>query len=156
MEVNMRKFLLVLICGVLFISCSRMTEKEVYDNAVMFGAKAEASPDSSEYYFKESLKYYEKLLKDFPTSPNHAKSLFMAGFVCANHLKNIDKAKRYYEEFLQKYPNHELSVSVKFELEHLGKDPAELPLLKEGEEEEKPKKEEEPKEEETSKKTVAI
>ena len=52
----------------------------------------------------------------------------MIGYRYANDIKDYDKAKKYYQEFLKKWPMHELAASVKWELDHLGKDISELEL----------------------------
>ena len=54
----------------------------------------------------------------------------MQGFIYANMLSNFEKAKNYYEEFLNKFSKHELAQSVQFELKYLGLDIKEIPTLK--------------------------
>ena len=44
------------------------------------------------------------------------KSLFMLGYVYHNHIGNLSKAQKYYNNFLDKYPNNDLSASVEYEL----------------------------------------
>ena len=44
------------------------------------------------------------------------KSLFMLGYIYHNHIGNYSIAEYYYSAFLNKYPNHELSSSVDYEL----------------------------------------
>ena len=39
-------------------------------------------------------------------------------------------AKVEYQQFLKKFPNHELAPSVKFEIDYLGKSIEEIPALK--------------------------
>ena len=53
-------------------------------------------------------------------------SLFMIGYLSANQLGDNTKAKRIYNEFLEKYPDDELVSSVKFELQNIGKRPEEI------------------------------
>jgi len=43
-----------------------------------------------------------------------------------NELHKLDSARVLYEAFLQQYPNHDLAVSARFELETLGKDPTQF------------------------------
>jgi TolA-binding protein len=50
----------------------------------------------------------------------------MLGFIYANELNNYEKAKIYYQKFLERYPNSELAISAKFELENLGRKPEEI------------------------------
>ena len=44
------------------------------------------------------------------------KSLFMLGYIYHNHIGNYSMAEYYYSTFLNKYPKHELSSSVDYEL----------------------------------------
>ncbi|GIV45488.1 MAG: hypothetical protein KatS3mg036_0306 [Ignavibacterium sp.] len=50
----------------------------------------------------------------------------MAGFICAENLKDYKRAEYYYKKFLKAYPDHELASSVKVELDNLGKSPEEI------------------------------
>ncbi|MCB0265746.1 MAG: tetratricopeptide repeat protein [Calditrichia bacterium] len=73
------------------------------------------------------------LLKEYPDGMFTARSLFMVGYLNANHLKDLEKAKTYYNDFIQKFPENELVTAAKYELEHLGKNPDELPFLNDSE-----------------------
>jgi len=68
---------------------------------------------------------YRKCYDLFPTSKQAPTMLFLSGFILNNELHRLDSARIVYETFLQKYPDHELAASAKFELETLGKDPNE-------------------------------
>ncbi len=81
---------------------------------------------SSDQNLKNAVKYYEKLYIEYPKSENAPHSMFMCGFIYANELKDLTKAKNYYNKFLSSYPNHELAASAKIELENLGVPPAEI------------------------------
>lgn len=56
----------------------------------------------------------------YPNSRQAPQSLFMAGFVYANDIKDYNKAKVVYNMFLKKYPDHELAASAKEELNYMG------------------------------------
>ena len=81
---------------------------------------------SSEESNKKAVEYYQKLYKDFPTSADAPKAVFMSGFLLANDLKKYDEAKLVYTTFLQKFPNDQLAPQVKIELENIGKSPEEI------------------------------
>jgi outer membrane protein assembly factor BamD (BamD/ComL family) len=108
--------LLQLGCG------DKPSEKEYFDLAYQYMGKEQWS---------EAEKNFQKILNEYPNGDYSSKALFMVGFVNANYLKNFDKARKYYTEFLEKYPEHELADDAKYELENLGKDVNELPFLKE-------------------------
>lgn len=78
--------------------------------------------------YQKSVEAYKLLIKKYPKSNYVIQSSFMIGYRYANDIKDLGNAKKYYQEFLNKWPNHELASSVKWELEHLGKDISELEL----------------------------
>ena len=102
--------------------------------------KSEVSPKAqyliAEIYYRDmqdfttAIKQYGDLRIQFSDSKQVPFSLFMQGFIYANMLADFEKAKEYYTEFLEKYPNHELYQSVGFELKYLGRDINEIPELK--------------------------
>ena len=111
-----RKFMgitgIILILVVAAGCAKKMTEREIFD---------EAQKLQSENKFEKSADLYKRLLKEYPESRHYANSLFMLGFLYANNIEDTDKAREYYNEFLQKFPQHELADDVEFELKNLGK-----------------------------------
>jgi TolA-binding protein len=81
---------------------------------------------SKEESLKKAVEFYTRIYNEYPKSIQAALSMMMTGFVLANELNQLEKAKEVYEEFLKKYPNSELIASVKIELENLGKTPDEI------------------------------
>jgi TolA-binding protein len=67
-----------------------------------------------------------RFLDLYPQSAWAPKVTFMLAFNYNNELAQYDSAKKYYELFLEKYPNDELAASARFELETIGKGPEEL------------------------------
>ena len=104
---------LILAAGLMFDCGKKLTDEELLAKATEFNSREE---------FAKAVEVHEKLMEEYPDSPHYAKSLFMVGFIYANHLKELDKAEKVLKEFLQKYPDDELAPSVKWELEHLGQD----------------------------------
>ena len=94
--------------------------------------------DAPDYMFKaadllralkkpdEALVYYEKICTDFPDYPKVPHSVFLQGFVYENDLRDLDKARAKYDDFLVKYPDHDLADDVEFSLKYLGKSPEEI------------------------------
>ncbi len=76
--------------------------------------------------YPEAIKSYEKIYNDHSDHAKAAQSLFLMGFSYENDLKDLDKAKELYNEFLQKYPKHELADDVQFSISNLGKTPEEI------------------------------
>ena len=69
---------------------------------------------------------YNWIIEVYPDHNRAATSLFLKAFTYDNDLKDFEKAGKYYNEFLTKYPNNEFAESAKFLLEHLGKSEEEL------------------------------
>jgi len=78
--------------------------------------------------FEKSVAAYLRIVDEYPESQHVIQSTFMIGYRYANDMKEMDKAKTAYELFLEKYPDHELASSVKWELDHLGQDISEIDL----------------------------
>ena len=81
---------------------------------------------SKEESLKKAITYYQKLYDQFPKNDKAAKALFMAAFIKANELNQLDGARSSYQLFIEKFPNHELAMQAKIELENLGKTPEEM------------------------------
>jgi len=75
---------------------------------------------------KRAVELFKKLVSSFPDHATASNALFLTGFIYNNELKSYDSAKIAYEEFILKYPSDNLVQDAKFELEHLGMDPAEI------------------------------
>ncbi|HND88294.1 MAG TPA: tetratricopeptide repeat protein [Saprospiraceae bacterium] len=76
--------------------------------------------------YDRAIGIYAKILAQAPQHPKAATAQFMTGFIYANDLRQLDKAKAAYETFLQQYPKDELAESARMELANLGKSPEEL------------------------------
>lgn len=87
-----------------------------------------ASPNVKMY--DKAIMIYDKLVKDYSKTKEAEKACFMKGFIYNNDLKQTEKAKAAYEDFLKKYPKSELVPSVQAELQFLGTKPEDLPFLK--------------------------
>ncbi len=72
---------------------------------------------------REALQNYKLYYEQFPDLQPSALSLFLVGYIYNNDLQVKDSAKYFYQLFLEKFPNHDLTPSVKFELESLGREP---------------------------------
>ncbi len=79
--------------------------------------------------FEESVETHKLLINNYPESKLAAHSLFMIGYHFANNIRDFENARTYYNRFLETYPEHELANSVKWELDHLGKDINEIDFI---------------------------
>ena len=80
--------------------------------------------------FNQAIQEYDNFCKAFPDHKNAASSLFMQGFIYHNSLSDLQMAEKLYLKFLDEYPNHELVLSVRWELDNLGKNIDEIPFFK--------------------------
>jgi len=85
----------------------------------------EAKKLQEEQKYDEAVVKYEQLVELHPKSQYAPQSQFMIGFIYANEIKDLEKAKVAYETFLNQYADRSDSgmvASAEWELENLGKD----------------------------------
>ncbi len=79
---------------------------------------------------KESLRkavaLYKKIFTKYPDSKRAESSIFMAAFILANELQDLNAARSAYKLYIEKYPDGELAKDAKIELQNLGKSPEEV------------------------------
>jgi TolA-binding protein len=76
--------------------------------------------------YPKAIESLQRIVDTYPTEPLAATCLFKIGFTYETETKDMAKARQTYEEFLKKYPAHELATSVRLSLEHLGESDDEL------------------------------
>ena len=69
---------------------------------------------------------FNRVIRDYPGSPQAESSLFLIGYTQAEHLRDYDSARETYDRFLEKHPDSELTETVKLELQFLGRSVDEL------------------------------
>ncbi len=112
--------LMVIMTFLVFSACQKqMGEKDYYDLAQQYMKKGN---------WQQAEATFETIVKQYPNGLYTARATFMVGYLNANHLNNMEKARQYYQLFVDKYPNHELADDARFELEHLGQ--TDIPFLK--------------------------
>jgi outer membrane protein assembly factor BamD (BamD/ComL family) len=105
---------LVLMMVVAVAACKRgPTQEELFE-------KAKKAQEESNY--TGAIEAYQLIVDRFPKSTEAPQCQFMIGYLYANHLKNVDMAKKAYQLFIKNYPEHELIKDAQWELDHLGKD----------------------------------
>ena len=118
----MINFIILSFAIFVMIGCGKkISEKEYFELA-------------SQYMVEENWsgaeKNFQNVIDKYPEGEYASKALFMVGFINANYLKNYEKAKKYYTEFIFKYPNHDLTDDAQYEVDNLGKNIDDLPLFK--------------------------
>ncbi len=76
--------------------------------------------------YQQAIRTFRQLMEKYPTHATAPSASFLIGFIYNNELKNVDSARIAYEDFLRRYPTNQLVTSAQFELNNLGKDPAEI------------------------------
>jgi len=74
----------------------------------------------------QTLQIYDYILAHPDNFSKAPAALFLKGFTYDEHLKNMDEARKYYTEYLEKYPNGTYATSAQSSLENLGKSAAEI------------------------------
>lgn len=74
----------------------------------------------------QAILYYDKVLLLDPDYRKAPECIFLKAFIFENQLANLEQAKKYYELFLTKYPDHVLAKDATASLKYLGKSPEEL------------------------------
>jgi outer membrane protein assembly factor BamD (BamD/ComL family) len=113
-------FLLVMVIIMSACSSKRSTETEYLTAAYDQYNKGS---------YEEAIKNFKKIIEFYDNGQHAAKAMFMVGFINANHIKNYEEAKKYYNMFIEKYPQNELKNDAEFELQNLGKDINDLPIF---------------------------
>ena len=68
----------------------------------------------------KGLYFFQKVHTDFPNHEKAGVALFYQGFLLENYMGQQELAKTVYESFLNEYPEHELSETVKLSIQQLG------------------------------------
>jgi len=111
----MRKLaILMLTLLTILAACGpKVNEKDLYTQAEQYYQNQK---------FEEAVVTYDQMISQFPKGEFASKAMFMAGYILANELKDLDKARDYYTRFLNDFkdvdPN--LTASARWELDHLG------------------------------------
>lgn len=76
--------------------------------------------------FHAAVDSYSAFVKKYPDLNSTPLAMFFIGFIYNNNLQMVDSARVAYQNFIAKFPNHELAASAKFEIDNLGKTPDEI------------------------------
>lgn len=76
--------------------------------------------------YNRQFDFFKEVYTKYPQSDKASLALFRMGYCAENDLKDTASARKYYSEFVSKYPDHEMTQSAAFSLQNLGKTPEEL------------------------------
>jgi outer membrane protein assembly factor BamD (BamD/ComL family) len=69
---------------------------------------------------------FDKFIEKYPDHPKAAVSMFFKAYIYENQIKNLDKAKETYLQFIEKYPDGEFANDARVALQNLGKSPEQM------------------------------
>lgn len=104
---------------------SELAPQAVIQLAGIYHAKKVTTIPPRQSLEKADSLFYSAYQK-YPDTEEGALGLFMSGFIQANELNNYQKATNTYNTFLKKYPEHDMAVAAKQELDNMGLTPEEI------------------------------
>lgn len=108
------------------------------DSYIAFVKNFPEMPECAEYLFKaaevssalkksdDAIKYYEEIIRNYPTYKKKTECLFLQAFVYETQLNRIESARQKYTEFIKKYPKHNLAKDAQVSIDNLGKSPDQI------------------------------
>jgi hypothetical protein len=85
--------------------------------------KASAIAKNVNGSYAKSVQLLHQIYTNYPESPRAADAEFMEAYTYANDLQDDDTAKKLYDAFIQKHPNHQMYETAILEIKNLGKTP---------------------------------
>jgi tetratricopeptide (TPR) repeat protein len=76
--------------------------------------------------FPKAVELYDWVYRRYPDFQRNSQALFMMAFTYDNEMKNLEKAKELYLEFVQKFPDDDFADDVQVLLQNLGKSEEEI------------------------------
>jgi len=74
----------------------------------------------------KAIELFDKFIGKYPDNPKSAVSMFFKAYIYENQIKNLDKAKEIYLQFIEKYPNSDFTNDARIALQNLGKSPEQM------------------------------
>lgn len=75
---------------------------------------------------REAISFYDRILQQYPSFSKTPEVLFLKAFAYENQLHQYSKALVFYKDFIQKYPDHELTDDAEMAIKFMGKSPEEM------------------------------
>ncbi|MBK6965430.1 MAG: hypothetical protein IPH20_16250 [Bacteroidales bacterium] len=73
-----------------------------------------------------AMQLIDRTLNEFPKSSYTPETVFLKAYVYENLLSDYGQASKVYNDFIRKYPTHDLADDAEAALKYLGKSPEEL------------------------------
>jgi TolA-binding protein len=97
---------------------------KVLENYIYFADKFREDTLAPEYLFRagdlanglhnprQAIEVHDRLIRDYPQFRKTAAAMFMQGFIYETVIRDKEKAKSRYREFINRYPDHQLASSA--------------------------------------------
>lgn len=124
------RFFAIAMAIALIAGCSGKSGGNPEDVAAEMFAKAQEMQKGEK--FNEAIQIYRNIVKKHPQTRQASNSQFMIGYICSNHLNDTEQAKIELNRFLDDYAeiaDSGLIAGAKFELQYMGKNIDEIPIL---------------------------
>ena len=69
----------------------------------------------------KAIVYLNRFEKEFQDHNKMPYCIFFQAFIYENQMNNLEKAKLYYQRFINEYPNHELVDDAETSIKNLGR-----------------------------------
>jgi TolA-binding protein len=114
------------------------TAADLVEAYLNYAEKFKDSPEAADYLYKaadlslninnsrQSLDLYNRIIYQYPDYKKAPECLFLMAYIYENYFQELGKAKKLYETFLAKYPDHDFADDAQVSIENLGKSPEEL------------------------------
>jgi tetratricopeptide (TPR) repeat protein len=96
---------LLIVAFGLVLGCSAMSEEELVDQAKILEEQQE---------YKEALKVYQRLLRQYPKGEYAAEAQYKIGWIYYNEDKDFKKAVEAHEKLVQNYPDSRYAEQSRF------------------------------------------
>lgn len=74
----------------------------------------------------KAITYFDQYTRDYPDGPKASLCLFFKAFIYENMLKDLEKAKEAYQQFIERYPDNDFTDDARLALQNLGKTPDQM------------------------------
>jgi outer membrane protein assembly factor BamD (BamD/ComL family) len=75
---------------------------------------------------EDAIASLDVIIKDYNAFEKLPEVYFLKAFIYDNNIKNINKAREAYTDFLQKFPKHDLADDAMISIDNLGKTPEQI------------------------------
>lgn len=129
MPVTLRILSVAVAAALLVAGCKKGGDASSGQEIELF---AKAQDLLKEEKYDEAVRVYRQIVREFPSAKQGANSQFMIGYIFANHIKDYEQGKIELQRFIDKFgatADSGLVAGARFELEYIGKDIDEIPIL---------------------------